>query len=192
MYELVDTLTGVPIRGTTYEPLYKHFVKVRKANGHPIGLSAEDELVKMVCEKYPDECEGYDPNLPRRRKLGYRDVLNGTRVMVAHRVAGSPLVDRVETDQRAAICMECNFNSDFDKPCGGHCPDLKALVMPITKARPLPYADKLKSCGICGCFLEAAVQLPLDIQCIGVTETQKNQFKYVTNRQGKSCWKTCQ
>lgn len=185
-WRYTEPSTGQFISAVTWDNLLNNIRAHRRANGIPIGLGFEDEVEQAVCREHPEECTGYDENYPRKRSLTLSDVVNGTIVMMAFKLAGSPLVDRAEAERRGAICKQCPYNMTFAKPCSGVCPELLAVVNTITGHVGTHYDQYLHSCTVCGCFLQAAIWLPMEIQCKGVNETMRNQF---SNVQG--CWKQC-
>ena len=175
--------------GYIFDVLKEECANYRRANGIPIGLGFEDELENALAEKYLESCPKAfttdDPRAPLRIKsLGWADVLHGTQVMVQFIAAGKPVVSHEEAERRAAICGRCRFNVQFAKPCGGVCGELKAIVKAIVGDQKVSNYEKLNSCFICRCFLEAAVWLPLDIQVKPLTEFQKGHFERV-----QDCWK---
>lgn len=177
------------IHGNSWDMLIDRIRAHRKANDFPIGLDFEKEIENQLCINHPDECEAFDKRVPRNRRLGVGDILRGTQVMIQHRKAGSPLVDKAEADRRAAICVACKYNVDFTRPCSGLCGELRDLVTSIVGGKGTPHDDKLKSCNICHCVLAASVHLPLDIQCSVLTDDMKLQFAYAKERY--KCWKVC-
>jgi hypothetical protein len=190
-FEIKDKLTGAPISGYTFDVLVEFAKNQRHANGVPIGLDFEKELEQWVCEAYPKECEHYNPRIPRRpNEVGFTDLLHGTRVMLAHVVNHREVVPREEAERRASICVNCRYNQPFRRPCGGICGELLDLVKGITNSQGTPMDEKLKSCFVCKCFLQASIWLPLEIQCKGVDAEQKAQFDSVRDS-GIPCWKAC-
>jgi len=180
--------------GTTWEMLVERARKQRWANGFATGLEFEKELEQAVCMRYPQECSGWDEEIPRPRQLSMLDVLNGTRVMLAHKLAGSPLESPEVAYARAQICADnhCGQNVEFHKRCGS-CHDVENLVTSIIGNATTPFDSKLKSCSICGCVLKAAVWTTLAVQAKGVTDTMREQFKRVAARMEADghigCWK---
>lgn len=185
MYEINRPDLGIVSRGTTWGMFFDNACNYRRANSIPIGLAFDDECEQVLCESYPAECEGFDPDLPRPRRLGFADVVRGTKVMLAHKLAGSPLVDEGEARRRAAICRNCTFNVDFSGGCT-KCAELRNLVVSVLGTKSTPYDNELKSCFFCGCFTKAAVWLPLEIQCLGVNSKMREQFSHLNH-----CWKQC-
>lgn len=186
-FRYVDPHSGMEFRNYQFDGLVSKIRAHRQANGFPIGLEFEQEVENQVCQNHPDECEAFDPRIPRRRRLALSDVLRGTGVMMQHKLAGSPLESREVAEARARTCLKCQWNTDFDRPCStGICGELKALVSSVINHQGTQYDRDLKSCNICGCFIQASIWLPLDIQCRGVTEDMKEAFKAVP-----ACWKVC-
>ena len=186
LWRYVDPYTKMEISAVTWDNLMAKIYEHRRANGNPIGLGLEDEVEDYVCQHQPDECENLDPKIPRRRNLTLSDVVRGTAVMMSFKFNGSQLVPREEAERRAQICVDCIWNQTFAKPCSGICQELHDIVSVVTQHQGTQYDSKLHSCGICGCFLQAAVWLRLEDQCLGVSEGMREQFKGVSN-----CWKTC-
>lgn len=156
----------------------------RKANNVPVGLDFEKELERDLCASKPEECEWVDAAVPRKRRLSFQDVINGTRVLLNFKLSGSPLVDHQEANRRAAICSTCTFNTVFDRPCGGRCGELNEIVLKIIGGQGTPYDDPSKSCGLCGCTTAAHVWLPLDILATGLNDDMKKAFNSLS-----WCWK---
>lgn len=189
LWNTKDRLTGVEINAVTFDQVISKVIKARQVAGIPVGLGLEDEVEQWLCQDHPDEAEHIDPDIPKRRKLTLSDVVNGTKVMVAFKLGGSKVVSQEEVTRRVNICLRCPMNSGFQKPCSGICAELKDVVLNIVGDRPTPNADKLHACGICACFLQAAVWLPLETQCVGVDEEMKKKFAYM--KESANCWKQC-
>ena len=179
--------------GNSFEALLESVKKYRLANGLPNGLSIEPDLEQIVCEKYPQECEEKDPAIPRKRKLSVTDVIHGTKLMIMHKLAGSPLVSDEVAIARAAICVNCPYKTQFTRPCGGGCGDLPKIVKAVIGSKSTPLDEKLedKVCSICGCFIKVSVWVPTDLQVKVLDEDQKAQFRKVQSELYPSCWKTC-
>jgi hypothetical protein len=148
------------------------------------GLDLRTEVENWICEERPEDCTEVDMNIPRKRSLTLSDVLRGSRVMVSFIAHGANPVEREEAENRAKICMLCEFNQFFPKPCVGICGELKELATRISGNQGTQYDKHLQSCSICGCFLQAAIWIPLSSQCLGVNAIMKQQFKNV-----QGCWK---
>lgn len=184
---------GMVGSGYLFESLVASVTKYRKANSIPIGLGFVDELERLVCEEYPDECHESNPLIPRKpHRLGLSDVINGTKFAMNFTLATlkegkRPIVDLAEATRRANICADqCGkkYNVPFTKPCGGHCGELLAIVRALVGNQETPRKDELNACFICHCALESAVWVRLDVQMKSVTDEQKAQFESVP-----WCWK---
>jgi hypothetical protein len=180
---------GIVGTGTTFEMLYNNCVKWRKANAMPVGLGFEDELEQAVCQKYPTACHIDTTDLPQPKgTLSAGDVLRGSKVMIAHWVKGSPLVTQEEANARAAVCSKCPWRTEVRYSCGAPCGELVSFAAGVGAKQTDPALGDW-SCGICHCFLKAAVWLPLDTQCVGVDAHLRAEFKQV--RTQVPCWKKC-
>lgn len=185
LYEIRRPEIGMVGLGSTFDQLEMSVRAYRKANGIPSGLGFRDELEQVVCESYPVECTNNDPkSLPGLKRLRLGDVIEGTRVMAKFIASGMKVVSDSEAARRAGVCSSCKYNIHFPKPCGGHCGELKSLVLSLIGNRPTPKSDSLKSCAICACYLEAAVWIPLDIQRAPLSDDKKAQFNQIS-----WCWK---
>lgn len=185
----VDPDTGHSLWQVTWDNLIRVATEHRRANGLPIGLGFEDMIEERCCLDLPAECEGNDDLNLTNHDITLWDVVRGSRVMLEFKIAGSPLVPREEAIRRAEICKKCPLNSSFKMPCSGICQELRDVVSSVTNQYGIPQDQYLKSCRICHCYLEAAVKLPLDIQCKGVTDEMKRQFAIAKER--FNCWKIC-
>lgn len=187
LYRLNNKEKGIVAEGYIIDQVLERVRKYRIANGIPIGLNFEQEVIDEICEHYPLECIQYDPTIPdHNRRLGLNDIMHGTTVMAKHWLGGSETVSDEEALRRAKICANCRYNVQFSKPCGGICPELKKLVTSILGTKKTPMDSNLKSCAICACYLSASVWLPLETQCVGVDDEQKKTFQKIT-----WCWKQC-
>ncbi len=171
-------------QGMNFPALLRSIKEWRRANSVPIGLGFEDEVEKMVCDLYPQECSGAIDGKPRKSRLSLSAVLRGTRVLLAFKLAGSPYVSQEEAERRASICASCVWNLDYAKPCNGNCGGLKEMVSAIVGGQKTSFDDRLKACGICGCTNAAQILMPLDVLEKGVTADMKEQFAAV-----EKCWK---
>jgi len=158
-FAVLDPLTGNRINAVTWDHLMSKVREQRRANGAPIGLELEDEVEQWACVAHPDEVEVVDPRLPVRRSLGLDDVIRGTKVLAAFKLAGSPLVAQAEADRRAAICARCPMNVGWSQSCSV-CGKVEAAVQAVVGNVRTAHDQQLFACSICGCSLKAAVHLP--------------------------------
>jgi len=172
-----------PISGTeqafhTWSLLREWVTDHCDANRYP--SISDQEIQQQMCERFgPDKvkmyCEG-DGVTVEGVNLGWRDILQGTKVLGAFVLAGRPLVSQVEADRRAAICSGCSRNVGFGKPCGGLCGELQEAVEAIVGHQTTVYDDKLEACAVCKCSLKSKVWVPMEFVNIGITDEIKQQL----------------
>lgn len=183
MWELNRPDKGIVGSGYIFEVLVEHCRQWRLANGLPVGIGFEREVEAVCCEQRPDHCRPCNPAL-HPRSLSFNDLMTGTSSMFSFMAAGRPLVTGQEAERRAAICATCRFNVPFKTPCGGICASLKRMVETIVGAARTSRDADLHSCYVCGCFLQSAVWLPLDLQIKPLSEAQKKTLESIPH-----CWK---
>jgi hypothetical protein len=188
-WSVKDRLSGQLFKAVTWDHLLSNMIQARRANGLPVGLEFESEVESWAALDHPDESENYDERLPKKRRIGLDDIIRGTKVMATFTLSGRQLVPREEAERRASICAACFMNQSFSKPCSGICNELKELVLGFVGNQSTTQDSKLFACGVCNCFLQAAVWLPLETQCVGVTEEMRGQFNAI--REQHPCWKNC-
>ena len=174
---------GVVGQGYIFKVLMVNCRKWRLANGYPAGLGFEQEVEAACCLERPDHCIPCNSAL-RPRDMSFADLTTGTASMFSFMVAGRPLVSSEEAERRGAICAKCSFNVAFRTPCGGICESLKKMVRAIVGAASTKHDGSLRSCHVCGCFLQSAVWLPLELQIKPLTAKQKQTLESIPN-----CWK---
>jgi hypothetical protein len=187
MYRLNLPEQGLVGAGINWDMLLPNLIAWRKANGVPIGLGFQEEVENALCQAYPAECNNVDSDSIRPRALGMEDVVVGTRTMLSHWMNSRTLVDRTEAERRAAKCVTCPLNNYFHKSCTGICAALREVVSSIINAQGTSYDSRLHQCSICGCFQQASIWVPLEIQVKPLTDEQKNQFRAAAKSHG--CWK---
>lgn len=179
---------GMVAGGTNFEMLIRNLINYRKANGIPMGLEFEDEVEREICKLYPAACHETSNLIPNRdRTYSFADVIQGTKAMIAFKLAGSPMVSQDEANRRATICSHCPNNVNFSKPCSGVCGELQDIVVSLVGGKSTPLDSALNSCAICSCFNRASVWVELDVMWKTLTPTQKEQFKTAKEQHG--CWK---
>lgn len=188
MYEIKRHDLGMVGRATTFDGIRDQVFAYRRANALPIGLGFEEELENEICKLYPKECEGCDDRIPLKRRLSMADVVHGTKVILALKLAGGELVSNQEAMQRWEICNRCPLNVVFPIPCAGLCPELRSVVDGIIGGRRLPFDDDRRSCAICGCYSAAQVRVPYRHLEKGLTPEMKEAFQVAKTEFG--CWKT--
>ena len=187
-YEINLPALGMVGTGTNFEMLSTNVRKYRLANGIPTGLGFEEELENEICKLWPNECEITDTILPLRRRLTLDDVVAGTKVLAAFKLAGSPLVPKEEAERRAAICSNCKLCVPFPRLCSGMCGSLKEVVDQVVGGYHINFDDDHRACSVCHCFAASHVRLPYSILEKGLNDEQKAQFLEAKRLFG--CWKT--
>jgi hypothetical protein len=182
-YKLNLPEMGTVGEGRDFNHLVRSVADHRRANALPVGLGLADEVERECCKAYPDMCMDKDPNLPTVKRLSWSGVLRGTTVLSSLIASGDPLVPRDEAIRRAKICSECRYCVEFSKPCGGICGPLLTAVKALIGSASTPY-DKGKSCGICECYADAHVWVPMEHLDKGLTDTMRAQFANIS-----WCWK---
>jgi hypothetical protein len=179
--------TGYLFRELNFKTLLKKAREYSKKNNFPVGLDFEKQVESWVCVQQPGQCEEEGTaKRPRPHNITMGDVLRGSRVMLEFLRTGRTLVPRAEAERRAKICAGCKNNQPFKTSCGGLCAELRNVVQTIVGSGGTSFDDNLHACVCCHCFTVASVHLPLDVQCVGVTDSIKACLKDAT-----WCWKTC-
>ena len=124
--------------------------------------------------------------VPRKRNLNLTDVIRGSHVMIKAWISGSNPVSREEAERRGSICKTCPYNIRFPTGCAGVCGELLNIAMRVSNSQGTQNDRGLHSCAVCGCYLVVAQWLPLDVQCVAVTDDMKKQFASIPH-----CWKRC-
>lgn len=182
----MDPVTGLEVTGINWDMLIRRAYEERKANSVPIGLEFEDSVEADLCKNYPSECDHFDGRTSRVRHITFGDVVRGTSVLLKFKLGGSKTVPQDEANRRAQICSTCKWNVAYAKPCTGICAELQHIITSLVGNKSTPYDEVNRACYFCGCFVAAMVHLPLETQCMGVTDDMKEEYKLVPN-----CWKQC-
>lgn len=178
---------GMVGNGYMFDQLLRDIKGYRKANALPIGVWFEEEVEEEVCKKYPGECDFNNPDMPRYAELHSSDVARGIKIMLKHKLAGSPLVDDATALRRAEICVKCPYNVSIRYPCAGRCGDLEETVRSVIGSKQPPFGDRLKACAICKCFVGVSIYVPLQMQQSVLGTREKEYFKMAGKEVG--CWK---
>lgn len=188
MYKIERKDLGMVGIGTTFEMLERNVKAYRRANGLPIGLGFSEELETQICINYPKECEATSDILPLQRRIGYDDVVRGTKVLAELKLRlGGKLVSQEEATRRAHICNNCKMAQVFPTPCSGFCGELKSLIDQIVGGYGTFLDGDKRACGICRCFLASHVRVPYAALEAGLDEEMKAQFAEAAKELG--CWK---
>lgn len=184
---------GIVGLGSDFDALYRSCVTWRKANGWAIGLNFENELEAEVCAKHPHECVMDTSNLPKPKGvIDSSTIARGSATMfevLKARLKGDlQLVSQDEANARAATCDKCPWKVTMRYGCGGPCGAIVDIITATASKETNPPMGSY-ACGICQCFLRAAVWLDLDVQCSSLEQAIKDEFKQVQTEY--PCWKKC-
>ena len=130
------------------------------------------EVERQLCMTLPPYCchaepgEDFKPIEDKHRSLTSEMVVAFTRSAYKFIESGFALVDKKESERRAAICRGCPFNRPSVCVCT---PVHKLLDAMIPESRREPG---LFICGVCGCGIGPKVLLPL--QTLRDDEANKN------------------
>lgn len=153
------TMTAI-VFSSLLTAVYKH----RLANGYDVATGWEDRFAEQLCRQLgllgtnwcSDSEATQEPQSQRGLTLAdVRRFLSSVKKMAT--AGGEIFVDQATADARAATCAECLFNRDV-KGCYG-CSGIAQATMKLLAGRKAAHADKLKSCGVCGCVNQVKVWL---------------------------------
>jgi hypothetical protein len=178
-----DPISRVTVSAHNFSRLLDKVRDERLANSLPFTTALSQQIENDLCSAYPSECHSINPSIPPRARLRFADVVAGTKAMGNHLLNHKQLVPPTTALARATECSTCPYNIPFSKPCA-LCPDLRNVVKTLTGSLSTPIDPKLHSCSICGCFLQSAVWLPLQVQRSVLSSQQIDHFSIV------GCWKS--
>jgi hypothetical protein len=170
-FHYIEKHDGVEIRieSHSFDAVVEAVLRYRVNNGLPPG-NPQADVYGYVCGQWPHFCTesgGYNMIVGRRpsgnEPLSRRIVHWMT--LLWRMGAGNEAAPET-AKQRAAICAECPFNSDFRAGGCGSCIDgIERLGFTWLRQRSTPSDKLLKGCRITGqynlCAVQAQVQPPL-------------------------------
>lgn len=163
-WRYVQPETGAEIIASSLPELIERVQAHRryKRVGSVVTDDVERDVERQICSRLePRFCraepgEDYRPIPDHPGGLTVSKVTAASIAFVAFVKNGAKLVDKAESEARAAVCRGCTFNRNPDG-CGA-CNTLFSLMeVAIPTARLEPG---LKACGACGCALKAKVLMP--------------------------------
>lgn len=155
--------TGLRFYGDTYEELRAAVKEHRDYKGFPVDqldLDIQRQLCVGLTTEHckPEEGEDYRPVVDVTSQLSTEMALSLSKAISAFLLRGGGFVDKAEADRRATVCRGCPFNKPA-KLCA--CSFVyKAIEVLIPAERRVPG---ISVCMVCGCSLQAKVNLPLDV-----------------------------
>lgn len=117
------------------------------------------------------------------RRLTFHEVVAATKTLGAWFLKGTPKVAQAEADKRAAICLSCPMNQNFDGCTTCAEKDLREAIVGFMGESKTAVDAALHTCGVCGCTLKAAIWMPLDLLV-------KHADKQALANAPAWCWKT--
>lgn len=154
------------------------------ANGFP--PITDEEIERQMCENMGEEpasryCEG-DGLTVKGVGLHWKEIAAGTKALISHVLSGRQTVEQEEAERRAAICVTCERNVEYHRPCGGRCPEVDEVVKAVVGGGTTSLDDKLKACSVCGCVNRAAVW-------VEITHLSKGIGPDFVEKAPPTCWK---
>lgn len=185
-FNFADPDTGEHFNSHSWDILFAAVQRHREANSLP-PISAEiiqDQNCRKLAPNAADEfCTSDAPvTTTDAVTLGWRDILNGTKVLGSFLLHGRPLVPKPEAERRAEICAKCEWNVTYRQPCGGDCDELLTLINVVVGNDATSHDSDLHACGICKCTNKANVWVPVEISRVGVSGDQLAMMP-------DACWK---
>lgn len=154
-----------------------------KGNNLPEQPELFDLMQEQLCSTLPPEYCSYEQDDAGKQwintRISFSDVIDFTKVLIAHAKTGGEYVSQEEADRRARICAACYLNVNVGG-CGG-CGQLVDLV---TESRSTPHDHLLKSCAVCHCYNKSQVHFPL--ATLEINDTPERQSQYPPT----FCWKS--
>jgi len=164
-WQYVQPETGewIDCRGENFAALIERVVQHRRYKGlkpddhAAVQVDIERQLclgIKNGCRPEPGDIEVKD----QFRGITGDSIIAASRALFSFVKSGGQLVEKTESERRAAICRGCKFNR-LSGTC--MCNAVFALIKSIIPSSRIEPG--LKACGVCGCSLEAKVLVPPDV-----------------------------
>lgn len=166
------------IRAPDYANLFQNVRDHRKANSLPLGTFWEAEVEDQLCQALPPgQCKQSTPGQGRNvfTRIGWGEVVQGTRTMVAWAGEGFTKVEQELADKRADTCSRCYFNVQMQGGCHS-CGQVQKLASSIVGTRRTRADPFLKACAVCKCALQAKVWVPINAIDKGTGQAQYERF----------------
>jgi len=155
-------LESVSVKGNTFDDLIQGCADALTEAGQDIPVNLSRLVQDAICAANP----GYRYCRPCKKikmKIGGGHVVRWVRSMVAwakkHKFE---LASNEEAERRAEICARCPRQVETPSLCWG-CHGIAGLIPLIKGARKTAWDSQLKTCGVCGCYNDVAVHLPIDL-----------------------------
>jgi hypothetical protein len=164
-----------------YYTLVQAYKEHRKANDLPIPDNYNELIQEQICSQLPPQLCTYERSTDQswvNLHFTVGDVIDFTKVLLAHAKEGRQYVEQEEAERRAKICASCYLNINVSG-CGA----CRQLVEALTLGdRSTSLDEQLKSCAVCKCFNRCTVHFPIEI--LETSDTKERQEQYPS-----FCWK---
>lgn len=150
--------TDTDLEHPTFQVLLLNLRSHYAANGLTYPENMQELVEDYMCHMLPESfCRGTSTR-PRAKVISRQQIRDFTKALLnAARYKGSAYVDQAEADKRAAICVQCKYNtSSMCTTCDG----LKAFAKTLLGGGRETRLDQyLKICYFCGCLLRVKVHM---------------------------------
>lgn len=176
--------TGVWIRGDCPANLYKNVRQHLTANQLPIPINLDAQIDNQMCGFIPPEwCTNTQRQVVQPSSLTLAGVLQGTKTIAHAFLSGRGLVEQAEAEERARVCVHCEYNQPIPTCAACALEPLRKLVGAIIGNRKTPYDAKLETCAVCECTNKAKVWFPKESILKYLSDDQKAKLP-------AHCWVT--
>jgi len=131
-----------------------------------VGIVPPVNLALLVQDSLCRRLAGYEGCIPCsqvKQTIGFMEIVRWVHAMWAFATnSGFQCVEQEEAERRAEICAACP-NQISTSGCWG-CKGIAGLLPAIAGARKTSRDSQLKACGVCGCFNQVSVHIPIDVQ----------------------------
>lgn len=140
----------------------------RANNFDPI---SEEQIEHQNCVRFPEYCRpsGNIADLKieadraeRVSRIGPANVIQATKILGRWVLKGRKKADPALVAERVATCKKCPEHIGYEGCSSCTIGKIRSLVTTVVGKTEVLEAKNLKVCRVCGCALEAKVQLPLE------------------------------
>lgn len=192
-YLVPETNTWIPVAASigsstiaAFDDLVDMVRDHYKANGMAIPDGLVSKIEDQCCKTMGDPRFCIDQYGKRIGKtfgiFNISTVMQGTSTLIDFLAHGRQRTSAEEQNSRASICLSCPMHGDPDGCSACNSQSIKEMVNKIVGGERMVFSSQLKSCRVCGCVLEAAVRVPLEILQRNTSDEQMAQYP-------DNCWK---
>lgn len=182
--------SGAVFKSYDYKSWKDAVLSHRKANGYPIPINFEQELINDACHQNPDwkgnSCKNILNRNRRKVPLSFERAVAFLKVLQSFVVdSKAQFVDQEEAERRASMCVGCPNNQETSFGCGACVAVVDGFISALLGKKSTTSDQKLGFCAICSCKNSISVHYPLEAQKHGLTEEMKQMFHEMEDQ----CWK---